>query len=74
MLKKQIHVGGKYYAKISGNVVPVRVDAIREVFTSSFSYSPSRDVYDVTNLKTGRKTTFRSAQKFRGVVKEEVSQ
>lgn len=62
MLKREIKVGGRYGARVSGKFVSVRVDAIRETFTSRAS---GATVYDVTNLSTGRKLTFRSAQKFR---------
>lgn len=65
MKKSQINVGGVYTAKVSGRIVNVRVDAIREVFP------PNRpngvNVYDITNLATGRRLTFRSAAKFRDV-------
>ena len=70
MKKQEITVGGLYLAKVSGNVVTVRVDHIRtssgyESRTSTHSVKSST-LYDVTNLSTGRKTTFRSAAKFRG--------
>lgn len=61
MKAKDIRVGSVYAAKVSGNIVPVRVDVIREVFT----FDKSKTAYDVKNLKTGRVTTFRSAAKFR---------
>lgn len=73
MKKKEIKVGGVYHAKVSGKLTTVRVDAIRESegFTTGASYwtrrTASKTYYDVTNLRTGRKTTFRSATKFRGV-------
>lgn len=59
MKKNEIKVGGRYKAKVNGNLVTVRVDAINE---SGFD---DRTTYAVTNLATGRKTTFRSAAKFR---------
>ncbi len=59
MKKAEIKRGGLYLAKVNGVVRTVRVDSIREVGT--------RIAYDVTNLATGRTTTFRSAAKFRGV-------
>ena len=71
MKKNEIKKGGKYIAKVSGNLVTVRVDEIRETIKRSwnnYAAQPTcRDVvvYDVTNLKTGRRTTFRSAAKFR---------
>lgn len=63
MKKAEIKVGGMYLAKISGVIVTVRVNAIRD---SIQARNKSVTVYDVTNLRTGRKTTFRSAAKFRG--------
>ena len=74
MKAKDIVLGGKYVAKVSGKLTTVRVDAIREVShyagTSYGSASKYREqtVYDVTNLTTGRKTVFRSAAKFQRVV------
>ena len=53
MKKSEIKVGGLYLAKVAGSVTTVRVDATRG------------SGYNVTNLRTGRKTTFRSAAKFR---------
>lgn len=73
MKAKEIQIGGHYSAKVSGNLTTVRVDAIRE--TSSYrAHQPYTPVtrYDVTNLATGRKITFRSAAKFRCVVKTQV--
>jgi len=72
MKANEIEVGQTYVAKVSGNEVPVRVDSIREKsYTTAARYPATglvhktRTVYDVTNLKTKRKVTFRSAQKFR---------
>lgn len=72
MKANEIEVGGVYVAKVSNKLTTVRVDAIREVpgyhssgiYGSSYS-RPAATRYDVTNEKTGRKTTFRSAAKFR---------
>lgn len=58
MLKSQIQVGKFYVAKVNDKLTTVRVDAIGSGFDST-------TYYEVTNLSTGRKTTFRSAQKFR---------
>ncbi len=66
MKKHKIKVGENYIAKISGKLTTVRVDAIRE--TNSYrAHQPHTPTtrYDVTNLVTGRRTTFRSALKFR---------
>ena len=62
MKKSEIQVGKRYVAKVSGKLTTVRVDAIRERFDHK---DKSTTVYDVTNLSTNRKTTFRSAAKFR---------
>lgn len=76
MKASEIEVGGFYMAKVSGNVVKVKVDAIREVttvrgtnyYTGGGGKLSEKKVYDVTNTETGRKTTFRSAAKFRSRV------
>lgn len=76
MKASEIKIGGVYVAKVSNRLTDVRVDEIREVPGVRRSYglglasriTRDRTVYHVTNLATGRKTTFRSAAKFRGVV------
>ena len=67
MKANEIHIGSTYTARVSGNFVTVRVDAIREHITRASE--PRRLSYDVTNLTTGRKLVFRSAQKFRSLAK-----
>lgn len=62
MKSSEIQKGKRYTAKVSGKLTTVRVDEIRERTTWSGKWST---VYDVTNLSTGRKTTFRSAARFR---------
>lgn len=63
MKKNQIKQGSLYIAKISGREVTVRVDRIYQ----RSGYNGALETrYDVTNLKTKRQTTFRSAAKFRG--------
>ena len=75
MKKADIKVGGLYTARVSGQFVMVRVDTIRETsplgtLTNRHGrIKPPVTVYDVTNLSTGRKTTFRSAAKFRSEVR-----
>lgn len=70
MKKDEIKVGGHYVAKVSGKLTTVRVDAIRETSAANYSWRTNNGFrYDVTNLKTGRKTTFKSAAKFRWVAK-----
>ena len=65
MKKNEIVVGGLYRAKVSGKLTTVRVDDIRE--DEGFGTRKASTRYDLTNLVTGRKTTFRSAAKFREV-------
>lgn len=66
MKKNEIKVGSLYVAKVGANITTVRVDAIREI-RNVLGFGTAKDYtrYDVTNVKTGRKTTFRSAMKFR---------
>jgi hypothetical protein len=61
----EIQPNGKYLAKVSGKLVTVRVDAIRDA-TDFKGRAVKR--FDVTNLSTNRRTTFRSAAKFRRVM------
>jgi hypothetical protein len=71
MKAEDITVGETYQAKVSGKITVVRVDTIRTVVKRvGYDYAGRRKeregkVYDVTNLTTGRRTTFRSAMKFR---------
>lgn len=65
MKKNEIKVGGHYRAKVNGKMVTVRVDAIRAALSRLSGAGKEGTYYDVTNLATGRKTTFRSAAKFR---------
>lgn len=62
MKKSEIEVGGHYRARVSGNLVTVRVDKIVE--TSDYK-GRNITLYGVTNLTTKRRLTFRSAAKFR---------
>lgn len=66
MKKAEIKTGGRYLMKVSGKVVPVRVDDIRE--TNNFK-GRSITVYHCTNTITGRKCTAHSAAKFRSEIK-----
>ena len=66
MKANQIEVGQIYMAKVSGKVVPVRVDDIYDQCSIAGRWTKN---FDVTNLATGRKLTFRSAAKFRGEAK-----
>jgi len=65
MKKKEIVKGGFYTAKVSNQIVIVRVDEIRKQFLGR-----KGTVYDVTNMRTKRVLIFRSAQRFRAPVGE----
>ena len=71
MKAKDIKIGSVYAAKVSGMIVPVRVDGVREVFP--FNKPNGINVYDVTNLVTKRRTTFKSAAKLRYKVNDDGS-
>jgi len=67
MKKNQIETGGKYVAKVSGKIVTVRVDSIEDKWGTLRDRSVTR--YNITNLDTGRKTIFKSAQRFRRIAR-----
>lgn len=63
MKAKDIKVGGKYVAKVSNRLTVVVVTGTRENYNG-------RTVYDVINVRTGRRLWFSSAAKFRKVAGE----
>lgn len=71
MKKNEIKVGGVYTAKVSGKLTTVMVTAIRKRMSGYGPRAREVTVFDVTNLSTGRKTTFASAMKFRAVARRE---
>jgi hypothetical protein len=62
----EIEIGGRYIAKVSGQLTTVRVLAIRE--TTSWRGDRMQKRIDVVNERTGRRTTFASAAKLRRAV------
>lgn len=58
MKQSEIILGGKYEAVVNDRLCVVRVDSIREDVNG-------RKYYEVTNLNTDRRTTFKSSTKFR---------
>ncbi len=70
MKANQIKAGGRYTAKVSGVITTVRVDEVTDDSYPGRTRGGTR--YHVTNLRTGRKTVFRSPQKFRAEVKPAV--
>lgn len=59
MQKKDVVVGGVYYAKVSGQCVRLRIDAPHP-----------QTGWNATNLETGRMIRVRTAARLRGVVRE----
>lgn len=57
MKKAEVKIGGRYLAKVSGGVVPVRVIA-----------ESRYGGWDCVNERTGRSIRVKSAQRFRGEV------
>jgi hypothetical protein len=58
MKKTDVQIGGRYLAKVSGSVVPVRI-------TRESPYGG----WDAVNETTERKVHIRSAQRLRGTVR-----
>lgn len=75
MKAEEIIVGGVYIAKVSRQLVPCKVlritkqEAFRAPPLSGRRSRSAKTFYAVENLRTGRETTFRSASKFRRVVR-----
>ena len=67
MKKHEIKVGGCYQMKVSGKVVPVKVENIREVTDYK---GRSKTIYECTNTTTGRTCRAISAQKFRSEARQ----
>lgn len=57
MKASEVTVGNYYWAKVSDVLTTVKLDEVRE--------TSSGKRYDVTNTRTGKQTTFRSAARFR---------
>ena len=77
MRQHEIKQHGVYTAKVSGHIVPLRVDFItkrpvyqysRSKFKPPWGKNTMRTQYDCTNLVTGRTITVKSAQRFRNPV------
>ena len=66
MQKRDIEVGGRYLAKVSGALVAVRVIEIREIPPAAWAARDTwRTLYIAVSERTGRQLTIRSAQRFR---------
>jgi hypothetical protein len=72
--KSEVKVGSYYLAKVNGRTVPVRLDSIEQATRrignnySGESVYGEKSLYCVTNLASGRETTFRSAAKFQAEI------
>jgi len=66
MKLKDVEVGGRYRAKVSGQLVTVRVTELREV--PAFGSSRAKTIINAVNESTGRRITIRSAQRLRSRV------
>ncbi len=62
-----VEIGGRYIAKVSGQMTTVKVLAIREVPPAWHTPGSTRwqKRIDVVNERTGRQLTFRSAARLR---------
>ena len=66
MKLSDIQVGGRYLAKVSGQIVTVRVVELKQVPPASWSRSGWRTFVYAINEATGRRITTRSPQRLRG--------
>lgn len=71
MRAADVRVGGTYTARVGGRFTTVRIDRIIDQTTWR---GKACTTYAVTNLATGRETTFRSAAKFRSEVATPVAE
>jgi hypothetical protein len=62
--QNQLKVGQTYLAKVSGKMVTVSLDNIDSLTIRG----RTRQMFYITNLRTGRKLVFKSATKFRSIV------
>ena len=70
MKLQDIHVGGRYVAKVSGKMVVVRVTEVREA-APAFGSDRWRTLIDAVSEATGRRITIRSPQRLRRPVEGE---
>jgi hypothetical protein len=69
MKLKDIQVGGRYEAKVSGQVQVVRVTELKEIPPASYARRDAwRTVIYAVNEATGRRITIRSPQRLRARV------
>jgi len=66
MKLKDIEIGGRYLAKVSGQLVTVRVTEFKEV--PAFASDRWKTIIYAVNEATGRRITIRSPQRLRSRV------
>ena len=72
MKKSEVHVGGRYHAKVSGHIAIVRVTEIKEIPPPSWSREGRwRTLIYAVNEATGKRVTIRSPQRLRAVARPE---
>lgn len=60
MKKDEVKIGGTYLAKVTDQIVPVRLDAVN-----------AHGGWDATNLKTNKKVRIKSAQRLRAPARDD---
>jgi hypothetical protein len=68
MKLKEIEVGGRYTAKVSGQLAVVRVVELKQV--PAFASDRWKTIIYAVNESTGRQVTIRSPQRLRGRVED----
>lgn len=72
MRAKEIEIGGVYLAKVSGNIVPVKVlEKMESYHHRGVGCGAWRDNWRCVNVKTGRQLMVKSPQRFRSRVVEQ---
>jgi len=71
MKLKDVEVGGRYEAKVSGSVQVVRVVELKQIPPASWAVSSAwRTLIYAVNEATGRQITIRSPQRLRARVED----
>jgi hypothetical protein len=75
MKLSDVKVGGRYHARVSGALVTVRVQELKQIPPASWSSrSAWRTLIIAVNEKTGRQFTIRSPQRLRAIASDPISQ
>jgi hypothetical protein len=68
MQQKDVVIGGRYTAKVSGRIQVVRITEIHNSYSRATGYG--RTTYAAINEATGRRVMIRSAQRLRRKVED----